>query len=102
MGNVMGFKIVPSRPKSKLEEFAFSFHQDWALVFPDFWSRAELYLQDLWPQRRRILKRELLAFVAEHGKSRRRSALKAWYKLGAQGWDAKLPLCKTLAAFPRS
>jgi hypothetical protein len=60
---------IVSAPKlTELQQFAQWFHKDWHLVFREFYSGAALYLKQLPTNRRRVLHRELRAFLDANAK----------------------------------
>src|SRR5438045_3617272 len=59
-------RVVPSPAPSELQQLAEWFHQDWKLVFPDFYAGLDLYLDNLPAERRAILGRELCQFVEQN------------------------------------
>jgi hypothetical protein len=93
------YKIVRTQPKSELEQFAGWFHQDWKLVFNDFYAGAEMYFATLASARKEVLREELATFLQAHSSA---DALKrSWLRSGAQGWQENLDIRKTLAEFLR-
>lgn len=82
------YKIVPSQKKSELEQFASWFHQDWELFFSDFTQGAGMYVERLPSHRRAILRNEISGFLERNAESSPGDTKKAWYKLGAQAWQA--------------
>ena len=93
------YRIVPSESKTELQKFAFWFHQDWELIFSDFYEGAKMYLESLSPSRRSELKSELEQFLDLNANSSPSELKKAWLSLGAQGWQANLDIRKTLWDF---
>ena len=94
-------RVVPSPAQSELQQLAQWFHQDWKLVFPDFYAGLNLYLDNLPSARRVVLGRELCQFV-EQNKSTSPEELKGlWLSLGAQGWQTSLEVHSTLENFCR-
>jgi len=77
------YRVVPSPARSELQQLALWFHQDWKLLFPDFYAGLHLYLDHLPAQRRVVLGRELCQFV-EHNEGTSSDELKRlWLGLGA-------------------
>jgi hypothetical protein len=85
---------------SQLERFALSFHQDWNLLEPDFHSVARSAIRDvLPPSAKPELKRELGEFLERHQDSSPDELKRAWFRLGAQAWDRRLDIHRTLKEF---
>ena len=95
-----GYKIIkPARPKTELEKFASWFHQDWKLVYKDFYEGARMYASSLSTERKTALRRELSEFVETHRNTSRSVLMASWFKLGAQGWQGKFDIHNTLLDF---
>lgn len=93
--------IKPASPKTELEQFASWFHQDWKLVFSDFYDGARMYASSLSIARKAALLRELSEFVETHHNASSSALMASWLKLGAQGWERKYDIHKTLLDFVR-
>ena len=93
------YVIVPSIPKSELEQFASFFHQDWKLIFPDFHAGAEMYLSSVTNEQKYKLKEQLIQLVENHKDSDQATIKKEWLNLGAQGWQKSLNITDTLNDF---
>jgi hypothetical protein len=96
------FKVVQSKDLSELQQFASWFHQDWKLLFPDFYTGTEMYLKGLSSDRQATLKRELHDFLDKNKNASEKVLFKSWLDLGAQGWDSKLEIRAALLEFATS
>lgn len=101
MINKTGYRVVPSTTRSELQQLALWFHQDWKLLFPDFYAGLHLYLENLPAERRVVLGRELREFVEQNRGASVQALKRRWLRLGAQGWQSSLDIHSTLAAFCR-
>jgi hypothetical protein len=90
---------VGSHDRSELEQFAAWFHQDWDVMYPDFYEGARAYLADLSPARRGELREELEEFLGRHRHATPREMLEAWFGLGARAWQPGLDISTTLRDF---
>jgi hypothetical protein len=95
------YRPVAAAAKSELEQFASWFHQDWKLIFPDFYSGLKLYLDNLTPGRRQVLGDELQQFLRENSGASAEDLKRSWLRLGAQAWQASLDIRQTLEDFQR-
>jgi hypothetical protein len=94
----MGYRVVSSgssvspgaKKRAELEQFAMWFHQDWGILFLTFEAAAHAYARQLSAERKSALRKELAAFLDEHGGAKRGSLLRRWLKLGAQGGPREL------------
>ena len=91
-----GYRIIPSRKLSELEQFAIQFHQDWNLIFSDVHEGARLYIGGLPTDRKAALGRELSRFLETHAGE---SIEKSWNKLGVQRWPKNLDTRTVLKQF---
>ncbi|HKP27206.1 MAG TPA: contact-dependent growth inhibition system immunity protein [Dongiaceae bacterium] len=103
----MGHRIVSSggstsssTKRSELEQFATWFHQDWGVLFSTFEAAANAYVRQLPAKRKTTLRKELAAFLDEHGRAKRGGLLRWWLKLRAQGGPRDLR--EALQAFVQS
>jgi hypothetical protein len=94
-----GHVIVPSPQRTELQQFAQWFHQDWNLVFPEFYSGAAMYFKQLPPERRMELQRQLRAFLDANAGAGPRKLKNLWLKLGAQAWQNDLDIRAVLEDF---
>jgi hypothetical protein len=94
-----GHTIVPSPERTELQQFAQWFHQDWHLVFREFYSGAALCLKQLPRDRRITLQRELRAFLDANAKAGPRKLERLWLELGAQAWQHDLNIREVLEDF---
>lgn len=101
MDDIESYRIVPSEPKSELQKFAFWFHQDWKLIFPDFHTGAEMYLSSLSPERKEVLRQALAQFIERNRDADASELIDEWVKLGAQAWQSDLDFLRTLDDFLR-
>jgi len=99
--NIESYKVVKSEKKSELQKFAMYFHQDWKLVFPDFYTGAEMYLSSIKTEQKVLLKNQLSDFISLHRNSSPAIVKTEWLKLGAQGWQKRLNIIDTLSEFVR-
>ena len=79
-------KVVSVPRLSSLQRFACSFHQDFALEFPDVKSGGAVRIEQLSPAERKLLHEELALFLASHEASSEKALCRAWEKVGAQYW----------------
>jgi hypothetical protein len=77
-------KVVSVPRLSPLECFARSFHQDFALQFPDVQSGGTVMIEQLGSADRNLLSSELATFLANHEGSSEKALRRAWMKLGVQ------------------
>ena len=89
----------PDQWLSELEKFASWFHQDWELIFPDVREGALMYRDSLSHDRRVTLVKELQDFLNRHAGEPSGAVLKAWFRLGAEGWQRDLEISETLRRF---
>ena len=78
------------------------FHQDWKLVFPDFFAGTTLYLRNLSGDeqtRRRDLALQLRVFLQAHATAAPGELKQRWLELGAQGWQSTLEIREPLQRF---
>ena len=87
-------KIVPIRKRSELEKFAEFFHQDYHLLYSDFFEAVEDYKRSIPPDRRQKLIEQLEAVVAEYKSEK--VLRRVWIKAGAQAWPRGLKFGATL------
>ena len=100
MANPRTYEIVKgARQTSELEKFAKWFHQDWKLVYSDFYVGARMYFSSLSLERKHELRRELREFVEAHRDKSQSAWLASWLRAGAQGWQGSLDIRETLADF---
>ena len=97
----MPYRVVPSPRQSELQQLASWFHQDWNLVFPDFYTGLRMYLDNLPAGRRAALGSELRRFMEQNQGASAKALKRLWLRLGAQGWQANLDIRDTLDAFWR-
>lgn len=95
------YKIVDTGPKSEIEKFASWFHQDWRLVFPDFYTGAKIYFEEvpLSEDARYVLKQELYRFLDQTEGQDPKEIVQAWFDLGAHAWQCDLDIASTLRDF---
>ncbi len=91
--------IVTSKPLSELQKFASWFHQDWDLIFPDFYQGAKIYFSNISSERIKVLKQELKEFLDKYRGSKSSEVEKAWFRLGAEDWQPDLDIYMTLNDF---
>ena len=84
-----------------MQQLASWFHQDWKLVFPDFYTGLRIYLDNLLAGRRGALGIELRRFVEKNQGSSAKALKRLWLRLGAQGWQANLDIRAALDEFCR-
>lgn len=94
-------KAVPKAEKSELQKFASWFHQDWDLIYPNFYEGAQMYLTSLSSRRRVKLSNELQDFLRQYGGEPSKLVLRAWFRLGAEAWPPELEIANTLHDFVR-
>jgi hypothetical protein len=94
-------RIVPGKRKQRteLERFALWFHQDWELMYPDFYEGARMYFSQLSGEKKHALRKELSDFIASNAGRRSKSLKRAWFKLGAQAWQSDLVILPALKDF---
>ncbi|MDB5973666.1 MAG: hypothetical protein JWR07_426 [Nevskia sp.] len=93
------YKVVPKQPRSELQEFARWFHQDWQLMYRDFYLGANEYLYGLPGARRKILKAEFGKFLKDNEGATSKKLRGEWFKLGAQAWQPDLVISEALKDF---
>ena len=93
------FEVIPTPEQSELEAFACWFHQDWRLVFSNFQSGAEMYIDSLPSERSKILATELRHFLSDNANSADSDLRQAWFSLGAEAWQRDLKIKDALRAF---
>lgn len=91
--------IVPSKQLSELQKFASWFHQDWDLIFPDFYQGAKMYFNNISAERIKVLKQELKEFLDKYRGSKSSKLEQAWFRLGAEAWQPDLDIYMTLNDF---
>ncbi len=84
---------------TELQKFARWFHQDHSLIFDDFRSGAEIYLESLRADRRMLLRSQLENFLVQHERATTAAMRKAWLALGAEAWDRELDVKSMLTLF---
>ena len=92
-------KIVPTPERTELQEFAQWFHQDWRLMFPNFYMGAAMYIKQLTPERRLQLQQQLRAFLDANAGATPRELEQQWLKLGAAEWERDLTIHEVLQDF---
>ncbi len=85
--------------ESPLQRFAGWFHQDWALLFPDFFEGTRMYVSQLSPMERSQLRAELMMFLEREGAKEESEIRNAWFQLGAQAWQPNLEIVESLRKF---
>lgn len=101
MGSDTPYVVVPKKNRSELQTFASWFHQDWELVFPDFYQGAKMYIDSLSTERKKVLKSELIEFINKYIGSNSSEVKRGWLSLGAQAWQSDKDIHKTLNDFVR-
>jgi CdiI immunity protein len=101
MTNKISHQAMPSPGRSELQQLASWFHQDWKMVFPDFYKGLNLYLDNLPQERRVALGRELRQFLEQNNGRSSEELKQLWLRLGAQGWQASLDIHSALEEFCR-
>jgi hypothetical protein len=92
-------RVVSVPRLSSLERFACSFHQDFALEFPDVQSGGAIRIEQLSPAQRKLLHGELAIFLASHENSSEKALSRAWTKLGAHYWPRRSDTKSILTGF---
>lgn len=95
------YTIVSSNKQSELQKFASWFHQDWDLVFSDFFMGAKMYFNSLPNERLEVLEKELELFIKRNKNATLDEVEEAWLLLGAQAFQPDLDIKKTLDDFSR-
>lgn len=91
--------VKTSEVRSELSRFAVWFHQDWKLLFPDFFSGYQMYVANLSQDRQAALRAELENFLNQNAGMPEQDLKRAWLALGAQAWQANLDVRSTLKKF---
>jgi hypothetical protein len=86
---------------SELQEFASWFHQDWKLLFPEFYAGVRPYLRNMPLERKCVLASELRDFIEKNSAVSPEELKQKWLDLGAQGWQASLDIHNALKDFLR-
>ena len=99
MNDIGSYRIIPSEPQTELQQFASWFHQDYELLFSNFYEGADMYLRSITLERKKVLGQELKQFIKDNQNSEREEIIEAWCGLGAQAWQEDLEVLPVLNDF---
>jgi hypothetical protein len=85
-----------------IRRFAWWFHQDFSVVFPDFCEGIQTYLSSLSESERSLLLVELREFVRHYEHADEEYVRQAWFNLGAQMWPRNRKVVPVLLEVSRA